>query len=74
MLLEPIGFYSVTPVFIFCFLLLAGEKSLVWAIGLTVGIYCLMLLFFARVFYLSLPVGNHSPFYDFSNWLLVFIR
>ncbi len=73
-LLESIGFYTLTPFFILGFLLLSGERRWPVLLGASIGIYAILLLCFARLFYINLPVGNWSPFYDFSNWLLVLIR
>lgn len=73
-LLERVGFYFLTPVFIIAFLLIGGERRWGWIIGVTVFLYALYLLLFAKLLYVGLPTGNVHPFYDFSNWLLVKIR
>ncbi|MDH5748172.1 MAG: tripartite tricarboxylate transporter TctB family protein [Rhodospirillales bacterium] len=73
-LLELIGFYSLTPVFIAIFLYIAGERRWKRLIGVTVFIYVFILICFAKLLYVGLPTGNLHPFYDFSNWLLVIIR
>ena len=73
-LLSAVGFYVLTPFFILAFLLFAGERRLPWLIGVTLGIYGFLLIAFARIFYVGLPVGTMRPFYDISNALLVLIR
>lgn len=73
-LLEPVGFYTLTPILIIAFLLLAGEDRWEVIISVTVGIYVFFVMVFGRFLYINLPVGNMHPFYDFSNWLLTVIR
>lgn len=73
-LLETIGFYCLTPFFIAAYLVLLGERRWPWVLGITLGIYAMFLLLFARLLFVGLPTGNVSPFYDVSNWLLVVIR
>lgn len=74
LLLQPLGFYVLTPVFVGLFLYVAGERRWPWLLGVTAFIYAFLLLVFARVLYVGLPTGTVRPFYDFSNWLLVIIR
>lgn len=73
-LLENVGFYFLTPFFIAAYLVLLGERRWPWVLGVTLGIYVMFLILFARLLFVGLPTGNVSPFYDFSNWLLVVIR
>ncbi len=73
-LLAPIGFYALTPVFIFLFLVLAEEKRWPYLIGISLGLYAVLVFVFGKLLYLSLPLGNVQAFYDFSNWLLEVIR
>lgn len=73
-LLEYVGFYFSTPLFIAAFLLLTGERRVGWILAVSLGIYALLVLFFGKLLYINLPVGYLQPFYDFSNWLLVLIR
>ncbi len=72
--LEPLGFYATTPVFIFVFLLLAEERRWQYLIGISLGLYALLVFIFGKLLYLSLPVGTVQVFYDFSNWLLTLIQ
>lgn len=74
MLLEDVGFYALTPVFIACVIFLMGEQRWLWILGVTLALYTVLLLVFTKWLYTGLPVGNVSPFYDFSNWLLVLLR
>jgi hypothetical protein len=73
-LLEPIGFYALTPVFILLFLILAEERRWPYLIGISLGLYAILVFVFGKLLYLSLPVGNVQIFYDFSNWILTVIR
>ncbi len=73
-LIEQMGFYFLTPFFILGYLLLAGERRWKVLVGVSLGIYAVMVVVFGRFLYINLPVGNWHPFYDFSNWLLVVIR
>ncbi len=73
-LLEPIGFYTLTPFFIVGFLLLGGERRVKRIILVTVFLYAAFLFLFAKLLYVGLPTGNVHPFYDFSHWLLVRLR
>lgn len=72
--LEPLGFYATTPVFIFLFLVLAEERRWQYLIGISFGLYALLVFVFGKLLYLSLPVGTVQVFYDFSNWLLTIIQ
>lgn len=73
-LLDYVGFYSIAPVFIAVFLYLGGEHRWGRLVGISLFIYALMILFFAKLLFVGLPAGNLHPFYDFSNWLLAIIR
>ena len=73
-LLDNVGFYSIAPVFIAVFLYVGGERRWGRLLGISLFIYALMVLFFAKLLFVGLPVGNWHPFYDFSNWLLTIIQ
>ena len=73
-LLPTVGFYILTPLFIFALLLLMGERRPVTLALVTFGIYGLLVFFFGKLLYLNLPVGTWQPAYDFSNWFLTVIR
>ena len=74
LLLPTVGFYVTTPFFIVAFLYAAGERRWTWLVLVTVGLYAFLVMAFARLFYIGLPVGTAHPFYDISNWILVLIR
>jgi hypothetical protein len=73
-LLEYIGFYSLAPFFVAAFLYIGGERRWGRIVGISLFIYALMILLFAKLLFVGLPVGNWHPFYDFSNWLLVLLQ
>ena len=73
-LLEGVGFYSLTPLFIALVIFIMGERSWRWLAGITALIYGLLLFLFAKVLFVGLPVGNWHPFYDFSQWLIPVIQ
>ena len=73
-LLQDVGFYVLTPIFIAAYLVIAGERRWKWVLSVTVFVYAALLLIFVKFLYVGLPTGNVRPFYDFSNWLLVVIR
>ncbi|MDH3663342.1 MAG: tripartite tricarboxylate transporter TctB family protein [Alphaproteobacteria bacterium] len=73
-LLPRTGFYLTTPVFLISFLLYVGERRWHVILATTLLIMALVLLVFAKLFYVALPVGNWPGFYDVNNWLLVMIR
>lgn len=73
-LMESIGFYALTPFFIAGVIFLMGERRIGWIIGISLVCYAVMLLLFAKLLYVGLPVGTVRPFYDFSNWLLALIQ
>ncbi len=73
-LLENVGFYSLAPFFVAAFLIIGGERRWGRVVGISLFIYALMILFFAKLLFVGLPVGNWHPFYDFSHWLLVLLK
>lgn len=73
-LLEPVGFYSLTPPFIAAIIWLMGERRWKSILAITALIYSVLVFLFATVLYVGLPTGNLHPFYDISNWLLIYIR
>lgn len=73
-LLQDVGFYILTPFFILGLLLLAGERRIKYLLGITVVLYGFLLLIFARLLFLNLPIGTAEPFYSISNWWLEIIR
>ncbi|MCG8558492.1 MAG: tripartite tricarboxylate transporter TctB family protein [Hyphomicrobiales bacterium] len=73
-LLQPIGFYTLTPFFIAGVIVLMGERRLGWIVGVSVVSYAAILVLFAKLLYVGLPVGTMRPFYDYSNWLLALLQ
>ena len=73
-LLDPVGFYVLAPFFIALLLFIGGERRWARLVGISLFIYALAILFFAKLLFVGLPTGNVHPFYDFSNWFLTMIR
>ncbi len=73
-MLDYTGFYVTTPLFLALYLFVIGERRIKFLILVPLFIYLLLLLFFTKLLYVNLPVGNWHPFYDISNWLLVQLR
>ena len=74
LLLEKTGFYFTTPVFLALYLLVSGERRWSRVLLIPLIISGAITLLFTRYLYMSLPVGYWPGFYDFSNWLVVFLR
>lgn len=72
--MDWIGFYASTPFFIAAIIYLMGERRWKWIVGVTALIWVVIVFVFTVLLYTGLPTGNISPFYDFSNWLLVILR
>lgn len=73
-IMDWVGFYASTPFFIAGVILLMGERRWKWILGVTAAIWVVIVFVFTVLLYTGLPTGNISPFYDFSNWLLVILR
>lgn len=74
LLLQPVGFYVLTPFFIAAFLWVAGERRWQWILGVSAGLYVFLVIGFVKIFYVGLPVGTIQVFYDVSNVILGIIR
>lgn len=74
LILPRVGFYLLTPAFLCAYLFLLGERRWGRLIPVTAIIYAIMILVFTVVFYVPLPVGYWSGFYDINNWLLQLYR
>ena len=72
--LDYTGFYVTTPIFLALYLFVLGERRLRPLVLVPLTIYLLLLLFFTKLLFVNLPVGNWHPFYDISHWLLVLLR
>ncbi len=74
LLLPRTGFYLTTPMFLFAYLFLLGERRWTWLIQVTAIIYAIMIIIFTSIFFVPLPVGYWPFFYDMNNWLLRIYR
>lgn len=72
--MNDLGFYAMTPFFIFAVMWLMGERRWIHLLAVTLAVYVVIVIVFAKFLYVGLPTGNVSPFYEFSNWLLVVLR
>lgn len=64
-IMNIIGFIALTPFFLIAFMVLLGEKSWPWMIGLSIGMTILIVLAFTQAMYVPLPRGV-GIFHDFS--------
>jgi len=56
-LLPILGFIAITPVFMILFMLLLGEKSTGWIIGVSFAMTALIVVMFTKAMYVPLPRG-----------------
>ena len=68
------GFYLTTPFFIVAMLALREVRSLRAFVAVTAVIYGIALLVFTRFFYVALPVGHISPFYEINTAIITIAR
>jgi hypothetical protein len=73
-LLPRAGYFATTPLFIAAYMRVLGMQSWKSIAITTVVAYAILLLLFSKLLYIPLPTGNWPGFYDFSNWLLVWLR
>jgi putative tricarboxylic transport membrane protein len=64
-LLNIIGFVALTPFFLIGFMVLLGEKSWPWMVGLSLGMTALIVVAFTQAMYVPLPRGT-GIFHAFS--------
>lgn len=57
LLLPVLGFIAVTPVFMMAFMLLLGEKSKGWIIGVAIAMTGIIVVLFTKAMYVPLPRG-----------------
>jgi hypothetical protein len=57
-LLNIVGFVVLTPFFLVAFMILLGEKSWPWMIGLSLGMTALIVIAFTQAMYVPLPRGT----------------
>lgn len=73
-LLPRTGYFATTPFFIAAYMRVLGMQSWRVIAITTIVAYAMLLLLFSKLLYIPLPTGNWPGFYDFSNWLLVWLR
>ena len=56
-LLPVLGFIAITPVFMIAFMLLLGEKSKGWIIGVSIAMTAVIVVLFTKAMYVPLPRG-----------------
>ena len=55
--LPILGFIAVTPIFMIAFMLLLGEKSKGWIIGVSIAMTAIIVVMFTKAMYVPLPRG-----------------
>jgi hypothetical protein len=56
-LLPVLGFIAITPVFMIAFMVLLGEKSKGWIIGISIAMTAIIVVLFTKAMYVPLPRG-----------------
>jgi len=56
-LLPVLGFIAITPVFMIAFMVLLGEKSTGWIIGVSLAMTAVIVVLFTKAMYVPLPRG-----------------
>lgn len=56
-LLPVLGFIAITPVFMIAFMLLLGEKSKGWILGVSIAMTAIIVVLFTKAMYVPLPRG-----------------
>lgn len=56
-LLNIMGFIIMTPLFMAAFMILLGEKSKGWMIGVSIGLTAIIVILFTKAMYVPLPRG-----------------
>jgi putative tricarboxylic transport membrane protein len=56
-LLPILGFIAITPIFMILFMLLLGEKSKGWIIGVPIAMTAVIVVMFTKAMYVPLPRG-----------------
>jgi hypothetical protein len=65
-LMQVFGFIILTPFFLVAFMLLLGEKSKIWMLGVPIGLTILIVWVFTKAMYVPLPRGQWI-FLSFSH-------
>ncbi|HBB18239.1 MAG TPA: hypothetical protein DCZ97_15030 [Syntrophus sp. (in: bacteria)] len=58
LLLPIVGFIAITPIFMIAFMLLLGEKSKGWIIGVAIAMTAVIVVLFTKAMYVPLPRGE----------------
>ena len=69
-----VGTYVSVPIFIVGFLLLLGVRKPIPLVLVLFIVYGLLLLVFTRLFYVALPLGEETFFYDVNVAIVEFVR
>ncbi|MEQ8193596.1 MAG: tripartite tricarboxylate transporter TctB family protein [Rhodospirillales bacterium] len=72
--IEELGYYFLTPFFLFAYLYLTGERRLKWLIIVPLGIFIVLTILFTKFLYVGLPTGNLPGFYDFGSWIVQILQ
>ncbi len=56
-LLPVLGFIAITPVFMIAFMILLGEKSKGWILGVSIAMTAIIVVLFTKAMYVPLPRG-----------------
>lgn len=73
-MLQDIGFYALTPVFMFGIMFLMGERRYHWMLAVICVLYFLLMMLFVKILYVGLPTGYVRPFYDFGTWVVTLLQ
>jgi hypothetical protein len=56
-LLPVLGFIAITPAFMIAFMVLLGEKSKGWILGVSIAMTAIIVVLFTKAMYVPLPRG-----------------
>lgn len=73
-LLQGMGYYFLTPLFLIAYLYLTGEHRVLPLLLVPLSIYAVVTIIFTRLLYVGLPTGYWPGFYDFGSWFVVVLR
>jgi hypothetical protein len=73
-LLQGMGYYFLTPLFLIAYLYLTGEHRIKPLILVPLFLYLVVTFIFTRLLYVGLPTGYWPGFYDFGTWFVVLVR
>lgn len=73
-LIPRTGFYFASLAFIPTYMIFLGERRASTILSVTLGLFVVINLVFTRIFYVALPTGQWSGFYDVSSWFVTMVR